>query len=703
MSKITAGPPGCASGSPARQRQLECTSSARLSGTKVQLTGHAGPARPENPPQDGRNCPPLVRRWSRHAFGHRPSEDRRRSRPQGHGARRPPPPTRPLSQLAGHLPRHRAEAGRVAGAGHRRRSAASSWRREAAAQREHSRGAAGPRRPDRGLQRLRRPPRFAGDHGRRGGGSVRGAGHAPRWPRGLARNLRRPALHDRRRGTERADPRRHARLRHDARRPRAAHPATNAPGWPGWSGWTIRAWPRASSGRACSTAACATTCGYRRWSWPCWRCSLRLEFVVDGLGHVFRSPRQQRALQHAYDASWFSRLLVTIAIGVVLLAVLAVVVAITSRGIWRALGGEGLPSPWSSEGARTQGRRATAHALLTIEGENVLDVTREAIAGGATGVIVGGALVAELTHLDAGFFASPGASSEIVHEHRARFGLPPTYLHHRQASMIEVETGADLHIRLMQAEVDLPLATWGERLLTRDAVVKGRTKAADLHPELVASWPGGASWPPAPEVAADRIRVRRIRRIAATSLFVAGLIDLLSAVTAPVRDHLHLISQFLPIEVARAAGALVAISGIAMIMLSRGVLKGQRRSWLVAVARLGRLPRPPHPPRRRRDQPVGVRRCPDLAHRPTRPVPGPGRTGNRAVRLLDPGHRWADRHLRRAHRGRGGRPGPPSPASPVAPGSARLGRTAHRRARMCTFRPISTASPPRACSPWASR
>jgi lysylphosphatidylglycerol synthetase-like protein (DUF2156 family) len=313
---------------------------------------------------------------------------------------------------------------------------------------------------------------------------------------------------------------------------------------------------------------------------------LRLEVVIDGLGHVFRSPRQQRALQQAYAASWFSRLLVTIAIGIALLAVLAVVVAITSRGIWRALGGEGLPSPWSSGGARTQGARATAHALLTLDGEDVLDVTRHAIAGGATGMIVGGALVAELTHLDVGFFASPGATSEIVHEHRGRFGLPPTYLHHRQASMIEVETGADLHIRLMHAEVDLPLATMGERLVTHDAVVKGRTKAADLHPELVASWPGGSSWPPAPEVAADHIRVRRIRRIAATSLFAAGLIDLVSAVTTPVRDRLHLISQFLPIEVARAAGALVAISGIAMIMLSRGVLQGQRRSWLVAVALL---------------------------------------------------------------------------------------------------------------------
>jgi lysylphosphatidylglycerol synthetase-like protein (DUF2156 family) len=313
---------------------------------------------------------------------------------------------------------------------------------------------------------------------------------------------------------------------------------------------------------------------------------LRVEAVIDGLDDVFRSPRQHHALQHAYSASWPSRLLVTVGIGVVLLLVLAVVVAVTSRGIWRALGGDGLPSPWAFNGSRTQGARSTANALLTLDGEDVLDVTRGAIDGGVTGVIIGGALVPELTHLDSGFFACPGATSEIVHEHRGRFGLPPTFLHHRQETMVEVETGADLHVRLMYAEVDLPLSTMGERLLTHDAVVKGRTKAADLHPEVVASWPGGASWPPAPEVAADRIRVRRIRRIAATALFAAGLIDLLSAVTTPLHLHIYEISRYLPIEVSRAAGALVAISGIGMIMLSRGVLKGQRRSWLVAVALL---------------------------------------------------------------------------------------------------------------------
>jgi lysylphosphatidylglycerol synthetase-like protein (DUF2156 family) len=310
---------------------------------------------------------------------------------------------------------------------------------------------------------------------------------------------------------------------------------------------------------------------------------LRLDFVVDGLGRIFRSPRQQSALQRAYAATWFSRVIVTLLVAVVLLVVLAIVVAITSRGIWRALGGEGLPPPWAGG---TPGARPVAHAQLELDGVAVLDVARTAVEAGATGLVAGGSLVPELTQLDAGFFACPGATSEVVHEHRGRFGLPPTFLHHRQESTLEIETGADLHVRLLLAEADLPLATLGERLVTADTVVKGRSRAAEVHPELAASWPAGASWPPAPEVAADHIRVRRIRRMAAVALFVAGAVDLLSAVTAPLRQHLHLIATYLPVAVVQAAGALTAIAGIGMIMLSRGILKGQRRSWLVAVALL---------------------------------------------------------------------------------------------------------------------
>ena len=100
---------------------------------------------------------------------------------------------------------------------------------------------------------------------------------------------------------------------------------------------------------------------------------LRVEFVVDGLGHLFRSPASRTRSERAYDASWFSRFVATVVIAVALLVVLAIVVALTSRGIWRALGGEDLPAPWSG---REAGTRPIAHALLEVDGQDALDMAR---------------------------------------------------------------------------------------------------------------------------------------------------------------------------------------------------------------------------------------------------------------------------------------------------------------------------------------
>ena len=113
---------------------------------------------------------------------------------------------------------------------------------------------------------------------------------------------------------------------------------------------------------------------------------LRVEFVVDGLGRVFRTHRQQTALQRAYDATWPSRFIVTLVIAVALLAILALVVAITSRGIWRALGGEGLPAPW----AGGPWGRTGAHAQFELDGVDALDVARAAVEAGASGSSSGG-------------------------------------------------------------------------------------------------------------------------------------------------------------------------------------------------------------------------------------------------------------------------------------------------------------------------
>ncbi|MHB8220304.1 MAG: bifunctional lysylphosphatidylglycerol flippase/synthetase MprF [Acidimicrobiales bacterium] len=300
---------------------------------------------------------------------------------------------------------------------------------------------------------------------------------------------------------------------------------------------------------------------------------------------VRREAGARRVLVHAYSAPWTTRLLFTLAVIVVLELAVAVAVAWVSRRIWTSQGGGSLPSPWALTPSPGAGAPLPSSGL-EVEGDDALDRARTLVAGGATGLIAGGRLRAELTHLGPGFFACPGGTTELVREHRGRLGLPPVFLHHRQASWIEMETGADLHVRLLLADVDLPSSTTIERLATGYRVVKGYKPAADLHPSMVASWPHGASWPPAPDVAANRVRVRRIRRLAAGAIFAAGLVDLLVAVSRPVASHLHLVREYLPLGVVQAAGALVALAGIGLMMLARGVLRGQRRAWVVAVGLL---------------------------------------------------------------------------------------------------------------------
>ncbi|HEY1733549.1 MAG TPA: phosphatidylglycerol lysyltransferase domain-containing protein, partial [Acidimicrobiales bacterium] len=313
---------------------------------------------------------------------------------------------------------------------------------------------------------------------------------------------------------------------------------------------------------------------------------IRLTVVFHGVYHlVHRASGPRHVLIRAYSASWPSRFLFTIVVVAGLELVLAAVVAVLSRRIWRAHGGGDLRPPWADRSLDAPGG-APPSSALTVGSLAALDEARALIAGGLTGLVTGGGLRAELAHLGPGFFACPGGTTELVREHRGRVGLPPVFLHHRQSSWVELETGADLHVRLLLADIDLPTSTTLERIATGYRVVKGRKPAADLHPALVASWPRGASWPAAPDVAANRVRVRRVRRLAAAAIFLAGLFDLLVAVSRPAAGHLHLVREYVPLGVSQAAGALVALAGIGLMMLARGVRRGQWRAWIVAVALL---------------------------------------------------------------------------------------------------------------------
>lgn len=78
-------------------------------------------------------------------------------------------------------------------------------------------------------------------------------------------------------------------------------------------------------------------------------------------------------------------------------------------------------------------------------------------------------------------------------------------------------------------------------------------------------------------------RNRRTRRIAGGALALAGLVNLASAITPPVRGRIDLLRDIVPMGVGEAASALVAAAGIALLLLSRGVRRGQRHAWALAV------------------------------------------------------------------------------------------------------------------------
>ncbi|MGD0882935.1 MAG: phosphatidylglycerol lysyltransferase domain-containing protein [Acidimicrobiales bacterium] len=282
------------------------------------------------------------------------------------------------------------------------------------------------------------------------------------------------------------------------------------------------------------------------------------------LGHIGTGPAA-RALRHAHSADLNDQMVIAVLVALVVLVVLALVLGLLSRRMWSILGGGTLKEVRTEAGANDAAR----------------DGARRLVAQGYAGVITAATFKSELTNLGPGFYANAGATAEVVAEHRGRFGLPPVFLHSQWVSWIELESGAELHARLLLAHSELPSPSRLEQVVTR------RRIGGSLHPSLVASYPIGESWPPAPDLRIAHRRTRRVRRWSAAAILATGVIDVLDSITPPLRGRLHVLEQYLPLRASVAAGTVVAIAGLALIALGRGILRGQRRAWRVATALLG--------------------------------------------------------------------------------------------------------------------
>ncbi len=216
---------------------------------------------------------------------------------------------------------------------------------------------------------------------------------------------------------------------------------------------------------------------------------------------------------------------------------------------------------------------------LTRVGElDAIAFALESIAAGVSGVIVGGATRPALAYLDEGFCASPGPSRLVTTERDAALGLPSVFVDVQRFSVIELEAGASVNLRLSGSGVDVPSGTWLERLVMRGAVQPGLPDSD----EIVGTWPDGQPFPANPTRLLDGRRQRSIRRWASGLLFLDGLITIISTTSPPLRSHLRVVLNYLPLGVAQSAAVVAAIAGVAMIMLARGIRRGQRRAWYVA-------------------------------------------------------------------------------------------------------------------------
>ncbi len=266
------------------------------------------------------------------------------------------------------------------------------------------------------------------------------------------------------------------------------------------------------------------------------------------------------ALRSARHAGMTSRLWIAVFATVVELVLLSLLAAAALRRTGRALSALALDDGGGdpNEPARSLGRQ-----LVT---------------DGYAGLITGHTCRPELVHLGKGFYANAGCGSEVVTEYPTRvpgLGLPSVFLGHRQLAWVELEAGNDLHVRLLHARQDLPGATLAERVLAQQTVPPC---SGEMRAEVAATWPQGAEWPRRPSPVS---RDRRVRRLAATVVFVAGFLSLLSALSEPLRGRLDVLRELFPTAIPETASALVALVGIGLIVLARGIRRGQRRAWFV--------------------------------------------------------------------------------------------------------------------------
>jgi hypothetical protein len=118
-----------------------------------------------------------------------------------------------------------------------------------------------------------------------------------------------------------------------------------------------------------------------------------------------------------------------------------------------------------------------------------------------------------------------------------------------------------------------------ERLVLR----REQTRPTKL--EVVGRLPDGSVWPISERALLPWVRRRRIRRVAAWVLLIAGVLNVVLALLWSVH-WIRPIGLWLPFGIHPDNGVTAIIGGLALAGVARGVRLGYRRSWIAALVLL---------------------------------------------------------------------------------------------------------------------
>ena len=218
-------------------------------------------------------------------------------------------------------------------------------------------------------------------------------------------------------------------------------------------------------------------------------------------------------------------------------------------------------------------------ARTFVDDVDALEYARRVAEHGGAGAVVGGSSRPALAFLDRGVCATPGPSRTVIVERHGLLGLPPVFTSVDRLGIVEVEAASTVQVRLYTGQSPLRRGTLLERVVAGSPV----QPELSLDTAMVGAWPTGNPYPASVDGLSAQRRQRAIRRLVSGIIFLDGLVNLVVTAVAPLRSRLLAVETYLPLGVAKSAAALTALAGILMIMVARGLRRGQRRAWTVTV------------------------------------------------------------------------------------------------------------------------